>query len=130
MIRLMTENTENQKSNDLIKIKHIGSSQNRTRQTYHRVNMICLTKLIIKARDKIKRRAIGKRNGTLSNFCAKLTEKFLTIVYKSKIVKFKLDEDPLQCWIFFLTFIESLEMIFSRYTETFEVLLDYPKIGL
>ena len=29
----------------------------------------------------------------------------------------------------FLTFIESLEMIFSQYTETCEVLLDHPKIG-
>ena len=40
-----------------------------------------------------------------------------------------MDEDPLQRRIYFLTFIESLEMIFSQYTETFEVLLDYPKIG-
>ena len=29
----------------------------------------------------------------------------------------------------FFTFIELLEMIFSQYKETFEVLLDYPKIG-
>ena len=40
-----------------------------------------------------------------------------------------MDEDPLQCWIYFLTFVELLEMIFSQYTETCEVLLDYPKIG-
>ena len=39
-----------------------------------------------------------------------------------------MDEDPLQRRIYFLTFIESLEMIFSQYTETCEVLLDYPKI--
>ena len=38
-----------------------------------------------------------------------------------------MDEDPLQRWIYFLTFVESLEMIFSQYTETCEVLLDYPK---
>ena len=38
-------------------------------------------------------------------------------------------EDPLQCRIYFLTFIESLEMIFSQYTENCEVLLDYPIIG-
>ena len=37
-------------------------------------------------------------------------------------------EDPLQCRIYFLTFIESLQMIFSQYTENCEVLLDYPKI--
>ena len=40
-----------------------------------------------------------------------------------------MDEDPLQRRIYFLTFAESLEMIFSQYTETCEVLLDYPKIG-
>ena len=40
-----------------------------------------------------------------------------------------MDEDPLQRRIYFFTFVESLEMIFSQYTETCEVLLDYPKIG-
>ena len=40
-----------------------------------------------------------------------------------------MDEDPLQRQIYFLIFVESLEMIFSQYTETCEVLLDYPKIG-
>ena len=40
-----------------------------------------------------------------------------------------MDEDPLQRWIYFLTFVESLLMIFSQYKETCEVLLDYPKIG-
>ena len=38
-------------------------------------------------------------------------------------------EDPLQRRIYFLTFIDSLEMIFSHYRETCQVLLDYPKIG-
>ena len=49
--------------------------------------------------------------------------------YKSKIIRFKMDEDPLQRWIYFLTFIDSLDMIFSQYRETCEVLIDYPKIG-
>ena len=40
-----------------------------------------------------------------------------------------MDEDPLQRQICFLTFVESLEMIFSQYKETFEVLLDDPKLG-
>ena len=40
-----------------------------------------------------------------------------------------MDEDPLQCRINFLVFVESLEMIFSKYKETCEVLIDYPKIG-
>ena len=60
--------------------------------------------------------------------CKTLTEKLLTIAYKSKILRFKLDEDPLQRRIYFLTFIDSLDMIFSRYIETCEVLLDYPTI--
>ena len=40
-----------------------------------------------------------------------------------------MDEDQLQHRIYFLTFVEFLEMIFSQYTETCEVLLDYLKIG-
>ena len=40
-----------------------------------------------------------------------------------------MDENPLQRRIYFLAFIDSLDMIFSQYRETCEVLLDYPKIG-
>ena len=40
-----------------------------------------------------------------------------------------MDEDPLQGRIYFLTFVESLEIIFSQYTETCEVIRDYSKIG-
>ena len=40
-----------------------------------------------------------------------------------------MDEDPLQRWIYFLTFIESLETIFSQYKETCEVLIYYTQIG-
>ena len=40
-----------------------------------------------------------------------------------------MDEDLLQPRIYFLIFVESLEMIFSQYTTTSEVLLYYPKIG-
>ena len=61
--------------------------------------------------------------------CATLSAKLLTTAYKSKIIRFKMDEDPLQRWIYFLTFIDSLDMIFSLYRETCEFLLDYPKIG-
>ena len=43
------------------------------------------------------------------------------------MIRFKLDEDPLQRWIYFLTFIDSLNMVFSQYIETYEVLRDYPK---
>ena len=53
----------------------------------------------------------------------------MTAAYKSKIIRFKMDEDPLQRRIYFIKFVESLEMIFSQYTETCEVILDYKKIG-
>ena len=39
-----------------------------------------------------------------------------------------MDKDPLQHRIYFLTFIEPLDMIFYQYEETFEVLPGYPKI--
>ena len=61
--------------------------------------------------------------------CARLTANLLTTLFKSKIGRFKMDEDPLQRRIYFLTFVESLEIIFSQYTETCEVLIDYPRIG-
>ena len=38
--------------------------------------------------------------------CATLTAKMLTTAYKSKIIRFKMDEDPLQRRIYFLTFID------------------------
>ena len=50
-------------------------------------------------------------------------------VFKSKIIRLKMNEDPLQLWIYFLKFVESLDMIFSQYIETCEVILDYPNIG-
>ena len=47
--------------------------------------------------------------------CVNLTAKLLTTAFKSKIIRFKLDEDPLQRRIYFLTFIDSLNMVFSQY---------------
>ena len=40
-----------------------------------------------------------------------------------------MDEDPLQRRIYFLTFVESLEMVYPQYTETCEVIIYYSKIG-
>ena len=59
----------------------------------------------------------------------KLTAELLTTAYKSKVLKSKLDEDPLQRQIYFLTFIESLDMIFSQYKESGKEVLYYPRIG-
>ena len=79
---------------------------------------------------RLKRRNNKKnRKRDLIRLCATLTAKLLTTAYKSKIIRFKMDEDPLQRRIYFLTFIESLGMIFSQYRETCQVLLNYPKIG-
>ena len=50
--------------------------------------------------------------------CARLTAKFLTPSYKSKIIRLKMDEYPLQRRIYLLTFVKSLEMIISQYKET------------
>ena len=78
-------------------------------------------------RKRRKRKSNGKKDPI--KLCARLKENFLTTAYKSQITKFRLDKDPLQRWMYFLTFVESLEMIFSQYKETCEVLLDDPKIG-
>ena len=44
------------------------------------------------------------------------------------MIRFRLDEDPLQRRIYFITFIYSLNMVFSQYRETYEVLRDYSKM--
>ena len=44
------------------------------------------------------------------------------------MIRFKLDEDPLQRRIYFLTFIDSLNMVSSQYRETYEGLRYYPKM--
>ena len=61
----MTENIENQKAKDAIKRKIIKNAQNGSCHNHRQATMICLTKVIIKSRDAIKIRAIGKINGTL-----------------------------------------------------------------
>ena len=97
------------------------------RQTHLRATTLILPNDSYYGSKRCKKRKHRKNN--LIKQCAILTENLLTTAYKSKIIRFKMDEDPLQRWIYFLTFVESLEMIFSKYTETCEVLLDYPKIG-
>ena len=77
-------------------------------------------------RSKRRKNKIHRKKNPIKQ-CATLTEKLLTTAYMSKIIRFKMDQDPLQRRIYFLTFVESLEMIFSQYIETCEVLLDYPK---
>ena len=61
--------------------------------------------------DKKKKYRKRKKQEPIK-LCSKLTAKFLTTAYELKVLKFKLDEDPLQRRIYFLTFMESLEIIF------------------
>ena len=79
-------------------------------------------------RCKLRKRK-SNRKKDLIKLCAYFTKKLLMTAYKSKTIRFKINEDPLKRQIYFLTFVGSLEMIFSQYTENCEVLLDDPKIG-
>ena len=63
-------------------------------------------------RRKRRKGKSNRKNGPIK-LCARLTEKSMTTAYKSKIIRFKINEDPLQRQIYFLTLVESLEMIFS-----------------
>ena len=56
----MTENIENLKARNKIKRKSVENALNRTCQNHRRANLICMTKVIIKTRNTIIRRAIGK----------------------------------------------------------------------
>ena len=56
-------------------------------------------------------------------------ENFRTTAYKPNTTKLKLNEDPIQRLIYFLIFVESVDMTFYQYKETCEVLLDDPKMG-
>ena len=68
-------------------------------------------------RRKRRRRKSDRKKDPIKLY-AHLRENFPTSAYKSKIIRFKMDEDLLQWRIYFLPFVESLEMIFSQYTET------------
>ena len=127
LIRQIIAITENPKSRNAIKIKSVRNTRNRTRQTHHQAIMIH-PKIVTNRRKRRKNVKIHRKKDPIK-LCAKLTAKLPTTAYKSEIIKFKLDKDLLQRRIHFLTFIESLKMIFSQYIETCEILLDYPKIG-
>ena len=99
-----------------------------TRQTRPRVmTLMTLIRLRTVIIDVYDARIIHIRKKDLIRLCATSTAKLLTTAFKSKIIRFELDEDPLQCRIYFLTFIDSLNMVFTQYRESYEVLRDYPK---
>ena len=116
----------NQIKRNVIRRKSVGNTINRTLQAHRRAILILPTTVITDAND-VKKKSHRKKDPI--KLCARLTAKLLRTAYKLKIIRFKMDEDPLQRRIYFLTFVESLEIIFSQYKETYEVLLDYTKIG-
>ena len=60
--------------------------------------------------------------------CAKLIVKLLTSEYKLKVIKLKLDKDPLQHPVCFLYFMNSLKIILSQLKEIYMFLMKYPYI--
>ena len=60
--------------------------------------------------------------------CAQLTSKLLTAMYKSKVIKFKLEKDPLHHRVYFLSFVDSLKIVLSKISETYMLLMDCPSI--
>ena len=62
----MTENTENQKANNAIKINSIRNALKRTHDTQYQATLISPTGVIIKERDAIRKLFIRKE--TLSNY--------------------------------------------------------------
>ena len=63
-------------------------------------------------RDKKKKYWKHKKQDHIK-LCTEIMAKFLMTAYKSKVLKLRLDEDPLQRRIYYLTFMESLEAIFN-----------------
>ena len=76
-----------------------------------------------------KRKKHRKKKQDPIELCAEFAENFLTKAYKLKVLKLKLGEDPLQRRIHFITFMESMEIMFSQYKETCEVIIDDQTIG-
>ena len=80
-----------------------------TRQIHPLDILIRLTTVTTDASDL--KNKIHQKNDPIK-LCARLTKKLPMTAYKSKIIRFKMDEYPPQRRIYFLTFVESLEMIF------------------
>ena len=126
MICPMIEYTANQKANNAIKKKHQKRKKQESPESFLRYSDLS------KESDYKSKRCNYKKSHQKKDamkLCTKITKKFLTTAYKSNIIKFKLNENPLQRQVYFLSLIKLLEMIFYHYKETCEVLLYDPKIG-
>ena len=58
----------------------------------------------------------------------KLTAKLLTSAYKSRVINSKLDKDQPQLRFYDLSFMNSLKIVLSQFSETYMLLMDYPSI--
>ena len=74
---------------------------------------------------KNKLRSKTRFNDTIRK-CAKLTSKLLKAVQKSRVIKFKLDDDPLQHRVYFISFTNSLKNYLSQFKDTFMLPIEYP----
>ena len=58
--------------------------------------------------------------------CTNFKSKLPIASYKSKVKRFKLDEDPLDLRIYFLSLMNSLKILLSKFKETYILIMDYP----
>ena len=57
-----------------------------------------------------------------------ITAELISATYKAKVIKLKLDGDSLQSWVYFISFMDSLKIILSKFKETYMFLMDYTYI--
>ena len=80
---------------------------------------------------KRRRRAKNNKNKCRSKTCfddpikkcETLAAKLITDTHKSKVVKFKLDKDPLQRQLYFLSFMNLVKTVLSQFKETYMLLM-------
>ena len=102
----MTANTANLKARNAIKRKSVRNAQNRIFSESLSSDCDLSNKSDYESSRLNKKKSYRKKDPI--KLCAKLMEKFMTTVYKLKIIKLKLDKYLLQRRIYFLTFIESM----------------------
>ena len=109
----ITESIVNLRTRDVIKIK---KHQKHTKQELSD-SFLSEYDSSEESDHRLKRRKNKKshRKKDFIKLCARSTEKLLMTAYKSKSIKLKLDEDPLQPRFYSLTFVESLDIIFPQY---------------
>ena len=98
----------------------------------HRSRMNHQTASIINKDDTRKRTKINSRVKhvliTQSKSARSLQPSYLHPRKKSKVIKFKLYEDTLKHRVYLISFINSLKIVLSQFSETYMLLVDYPSI--